>query len=283
MHACFASPEAMRFWNTPSIDETVQTARSVSIRFVVDRRPIIGFGRWPIRATDRCLGMVNYHDGHIRNRRVAIGYIVDPARRRQGVGAEAVSAMLEYCFGELGLHRVQAFIHPDNIRLARWSRSSDSVAKVCFGTICGWATIGATTCSTRCSPTSDSEANAETERSPARYAEFTPGTGRTGRCDSHNIYYGTRIERSWGMRRFPSSGSVPQTGPASRPSSGLFRLARFGRGFHLVEAPGSHVVDVTVDGHICGTSGCSRMRRTSWTTLNSWFLIVCHLMKWPAA
>jgi [ribosomal protein S5]-alanine N-acetyltransferase len=66
-------------------------------------------------ATDRCLGMVNYHDGHIRSRRAAIGYIVDPACRRQGVGAEAVSAMLEYCFGELGLHRVQAFIHPDNI------------------------------------------------------------------------------------------------------------------------------------------------------------------------
>ena len=44
----------------------------------------------------------------------AIGYIVDPARQRQGIGAEAVSAMLKFCFGELGLHRVQAFIHPDN-------------------------------------------------------------------------------------------------------------------------------------------------------------------------
>lgn len=66
-------------------------------------------------ATDRRLGMVNYHDGHIRNKRVSIGYIVDPARLRQGIAAEAVSAMLEFCFGDLNLHRVQAFIHPDNI------------------------------------------------------------------------------------------------------------------------------------------------------------------------
>jgi ribosomal-protein-alanine N-acetyltransferase len=58
--------------------------------------------------------MVNYHDGHIRSKRVAIGYIVDPARQRQGLGGEAVSAMLKFCFGDLGLHRVQALIHPDN-------------------------------------------------------------------------------------------------------------------------------------------------------------------------
>jgi ribosomal-protein-alanine N-acetyltransferase len=64
--------------------------------------------------TDRCLGLVNYHDGNVRSQRVSIGYIIDPARHRQGIAVEAVSAMLDFCFGELGLHRAQAFIHPDN-------------------------------------------------------------------------------------------------------------------------------------------------------------------------
>ena len=32
-----------------------------------------------------------------------------------------------------------------------------------------------------------------------------------------------------------------------------------------------------------GTSGWLRMRATSCATLSSWILIVCHLMKWPAA
>jgi [ribosomal protein S5]-alanine N-acetyltransferase len=47
-------------------------------------------------------------------KRVAIGYIIVPARHRQGLATEAVSAMLDFCFNELGLRRVQAFIHPDN-------------------------------------------------------------------------------------------------------------------------------------------------------------------------
>jgi [ribosomal protein S5]-alanine N-acetyltransferase len=63
---------------------------------------------------DRCLGMVNYHDGHLRSKRLTIGYIIDPAHHRKGIATEAVSAMLDFCFGELGIHRVQAFIHPDN-------------------------------------------------------------------------------------------------------------------------------------------------------------------------
>jgi ribosomal-protein-alanine N-acetyltransferase len=45
---------------------------------------------------------------------VSIGYIIDPARQRQGIATEAVSAMLDFCFGDLGLHCAQAFIHPDN-------------------------------------------------------------------------------------------------------------------------------------------------------------------------
>ncbi len=59
--------------------------------------------------------MVNYHDGHMRNKRVTIGHIIDPALHHKGIATEAVSAMLSFCFGELHLHRVQAFIHPHNI------------------------------------------------------------------------------------------------------------------------------------------------------------------------
>jgi ribosomal-protein-alanine N-acetyltransferase len=113
MHACFADDEAMRFWNTPVHKKLIETERAV--RRFIDCTPSY-YRFWAVAdaATDRCLGMVNYHDGHIRNRRVSVGYIVDPARHRQGIAAEAVSAMLTFCFEELELHRVRAFIHPDN-------------------------------------------------------------------------------------------------------------------------------------------------------------------------
>ncbi|MDQ0469531.1 GNAT family N-acetyltransferase [Labrys wisconsinensis] len=113
MHECFANPEAMRFWNTPVHTKRLETERAVQ-RFIDCTPSYYRFWAVAEAGTDRCLGLVNYHDGHIRSRRVAIGYIVDPARHRQGIAAEAVSAMLEFCFGELGLHRVQALIHPDN-------------------------------------------------------------------------------------------------------------------------------------------------------------------------
>lgn len=113
MHACFGNPEAMRFWNQPVYTKRIETERAV--RNFIDCTPSY-YRFWAVAdaGTDRCLGLVNYHDGHIRSRRVAIGYIIDPARQRQGFATEAVSAMLDFIFGELGLHRVQAFIDPGN-------------------------------------------------------------------------------------------------------------------------------------------------------------------------
>jgi ribosomal-protein-alanine N-acetyltransferase len=114
MHAFFADPEAMRFWNHPAHTKRIETERAV--RNFIDCTPSY-YRFWAVAdaGTDRCLGLVNYHDGHIRSRRVAIGYIIDPTQHRRGIATEAVSAMLDFCFGGLGLHRVQAFIHPGNV------------------------------------------------------------------------------------------------------------------------------------------------------------------------
>jgi len=113
MHQCFADPEAMRFWDHSVHTKRVKTERAVR-RFVNCTPSYYRFWAVADAKTDRCLGLVNYHDGHIRNKRAAIGYIIDPAHQRKGIATEAISAMLDFCFGELGLHRLQAFIHPDN-------------------------------------------------------------------------------------------------------------------------------------------------------------------------
>jgi ribosomal-protein-alanine N-acetyltransferase len=113
MHGCFTNVESMRYWNTPLHTKRIESERAV--RRFIDCTPSY-YRFWAVadKTTDRCLGFVNYHDGHIRSKRAAIGYIVDPAHRRQGVATEAVSAMIRFCFQDLGLHRLQAFIHPDN-------------------------------------------------------------------------------------------------------------------------------------------------------------------------
>ena len=114
MHECFADPEAMRFWNAPVHTKRVETERAM-LRYV-DCTPSY-YRHWAVAdiETDHCLGLVSYHDGHIRNKRAAIGYFINPSCQRRGMATEAVSAMLDFCFDELGLHRVQAFVDPDNI------------------------------------------------------------------------------------------------------------------------------------------------------------------------
>ena len=114
MHACFGDAETMRFWNQPVHTRRIDTERAV--RNFVECTPSY-YRFWAVAdvGTDDCIGLVNYHDGHIRSKRVSIGYMIAPERQRQGIGAEAVSAMLDFCFGALGLHRAQAFVHPENL------------------------------------------------------------------------------------------------------------------------------------------------------------------------
>ena len=95
MHRCFADPEAMRFWDHPLHTKRIETERAVR-RFMVCTLFYYRFWAVADAKTDRRFGMVNYHDGHIRNKRVTIGYIIDPAFHRKGIATEAVSAMLNF-------------------------------------------------------------------------------------------------------------------------------------------------------------------------------------------
>jgi [ribosomal protein S5]-alanine N-acetyltransferase len=66
MHACFADPETMRFWNHSPHTKRPQSERAV--RNFIDCTPSY-YRFWAVAdaKTDQCLGMVNYHDGHIRS------------------------------------------------------------------------------------------------------------------------------------------------------------------------------------------------------------------------
>ena len=117
MHECFGEPRRCASGTIPRTRNgwilSAPCAGSLTAR-----RHIIGSGSG--RCADHLLlGLVNYHDGHIRSKRVAIGYIINPARCRQGLATEAVSAMLNFCFDRMSIHRVQAFIHPENVASLR--------------------------------------------------------------------------------------------------------------------------------------------------------------------
>lgn len=113
IHECYGDAEAMRFWDRPANATRDETERAV--RWAMGSAPA-AWRVWAVAdsATDGCVGMVNYHNASARHRSAEIGYIIRRDRQGQGVGREAVSALIGHCIGTMGLHRLQALIHPEN-------------------------------------------------------------------------------------------------------------------------------------------------------------------------
>ena len=114
LHACFGDPDAMRYWTFPACNTKTETARWV--RILGKTTSPHEYLAWSVadKRSDRCIGMVIYHHREARNHRLEIGYILAKAQRGRGLMAEALQAMLAHCFEKLGVHRVDALIHPDN-------------------------------------------------------------------------------------------------------------------------------------------------------------------------
>lgn len=76
--------------------------------------------RWSIRDQDApgdFAGTCGFHRlDYSQGRRGQIGYDLHPDRWGQGVMAEVLPAMLEFGFGALGLHRIEAMVTPGNDR-----------------------------------------------------------------------------------------------------------------------------------------------------------------------
>jgi ribosomal-protein-alanine N-acetyltransferase len=61
------------------------------------------------------IGECGFHSWNKTHRRAEIFYLIRNDReKKKGLMTEALAAVLEYGFNELGLHRVQALIDPDN-------------------------------------------------------------------------------------------------------------------------------------------------------------------------
>jgi len=67
----------------------------------------------------RFAGAINYHARNESQRRLAVGWIVVPPFWRQGLVTDAAPPVLSHCFTQLGVHRIEARIEPDNLSSRR--------------------------------------------------------------------------------------------------------------------------------------------------------------------
>jgi ribosomal-protein-alanine N-acetyltransferase len=114
LHACFGDADAMRYWNFPACKTKAQTERWV--RVLGKTSSPYQYLAWAVaeKRSDRCIGMVNYHHREAHDRRLEVGYMLARSHYGRGLMTEAMRALLAHCFAELGVHRVEATIHPDN-------------------------------------------------------------------------------------------------------------------------------------------------------------------------
>jgi ribosomal-protein-alanine N-acetyltransferase len=114
MHEAYGDSEAMRFWDAPASQDVAETADRIRQSLGVNAHWHAAFAV-TLRDGGRMVGMVNYHARNPHNRRLAVGWIVARPWWRQGIMREAMPALLRYCFDDLGSHRIEAHIEPDNV------------------------------------------------------------------------------------------------------------------------------------------------------------------------
>ena len=72
--------------------------------------------RWAVTFQDdnTVLGTCGYHDITVYHHRAEIGYELHSAYWRQGIMSEAVRAAVRFGLTQMGLHRIEAIVDPDN-------------------------------------------------------------------------------------------------------------------------------------------------------------------------
>lgn len=110
----YGDAEVMQFWNTPPIATTGDMVAQIerSLRLHSNRN-----ATWVLttKSEQRVVGTFGYHHRERLNQRLEIAYILARPYWRQGLMLEAGSALLEYFFSELNVHRAEALINPQNI------------------------------------------------------------------------------------------------------------------------------------------------------------------------
>ena len=115
LYAIYADEETMRYYGEPyQSREELDLALTLRQEDYAARRAI----RWGIalKDSDILIGSCGFHhfdEGHFR---AETGYILNRAYWGQGIMAEALTAIISYGFGEMGLRRIEAIIDIANER-----------------------------------------------------------------------------------------------------------------------------------------------------------------------
>jgi RimJ/RimL family protein N-acetyltransferase len=108
LHAAYSDPDVFRWWNTPLCVDVTDTRRNLAGILDGD-----GAYAWTVREATNAVGVV----GLLGDVTVpGLSWMLCRQAWGRGLATEAVSAVIEYAFGRLGLDRVEAWVDVTNIR-----------------------------------------------------------------------------------------------------------------------------------------------------------------------
>jgi ribosomal-protein-alanine N-acetyltransferase len=112
--ACFSNDNVTQYYGQDTLENIEQAAAFVDFfsNSYKEKRGI----RWGIevKGTKGIIGTVGFNAWSTKHKRAEIGYEIHPIQWRKGYTFEAVSKVIEYGFGDLGLTRVGAVVFTDN-------------------------------------------------------------------------------------------------------------------------------------------------------------------------
>ncbi|HLN97851.1 MAG TPA: GNAT family N-acetyltransferase [Pyrinomonadaceae bacterium] len=113
-YSIYSDPEVMRYWSTPPLPDRKAAAKLIKeIHEGFSRRELLKWGI-TLKSEGRLIGSVTLFHPDFTHRRSEIGYALGRKYWRQGYMQETLTAVINYGFSELNLHRIEADVDPRN-------------------------------------------------------------------------------------------------------------------------------------------------------------------------
>lgn len=120
----FGDPEVVRYWSRPPLADLAAAGgfldemqedffRRRGFHWGIAEVPPDPSRAGPLIGTCK-LGALSF-----RHRRAEVGFLLRRDRWGKGLAADALAVLFAFCFGRLGLHRLEADVDPENARSLR--------------------------------------------------------------------------------------------------------------------------------------------------------------------
>jgi RimJ/RimL family protein N-acetyltransferase len=115
MHAICSDSITMQYWGTAATGSIEETRQLVLRDLKAAATGQAMFWAIELTASGRVIGKCTLWQYSENNRRAEVGYVLNRDYWRSGLMTQALSAMIDYAFSTLGLHRLEADTDDSNL------------------------------------------------------------------------------------------------------------------------------------------------------------------------